>query len=156
MLIERTLHDPSTEYGSDEFDRVLRRSQPLEIPAAAVLTFADRWDLSDGLADIVRHLTKATQLFDDLIDAPDDLAAGNYTWMVRRLGGLDGSDQLKRSMIAEFDVVIAESSVELKRAAELGAAMGLDEISEWIQARRESMDQAARTMYQALFGGLGD
>jgi hypothetical protein len=154
MLVERTLHDPGSVYGPAEYDVVLRRSQPLEIPAAAILALSDRWDMSAAIADIVGHLTKATQLFDDFVDAPEDLRAGNYTWMVRRLGGLDGPEDLKRGMIAQFDQVISEAEKELDVAVGIGEAIGITDMTGWANARKEAMNRIVEVTYQALFGIL--
>ena len=154
MLLERALHHPDNDYGPAEFDVVLDRSQPLEIPGDAVLAIKDRWERTDRLADMVAHLTKATQLFDDFIDAPDDLAAGNFTWMVRRLGGLEGAQALRRGMVAWCDCVSAEAEEELDRALAVAGILGISELSEWVEARKQVMKRASKRMYQALFKGL--
>jgi hypothetical protein len=154
MLLERALHHPDNHYGPAEFDVVLDRSQPLEIPGDAVLAIKDRWERTDRLADMVAHLTKATQLFDDFIDAPDDLAAGNFTWMVRRLGGLEGAQALRRGMVAWCDCVSAEAEEELDRALAVAGILGISELSEWVEARKQVMKRASKRMYQALFKGL--
>ena len=154
MLLERELHHPDNHYGPAEFDVVLDRSQPLEIPGDAVLAIKGRWERTDRLADMVAHLTKATQLFDDFIDAPDDLAAGNFTWMVRRLGGLEGAQALRRGMVAWCDCVSAEAEEELDRALAVAGILGISELSEWVEARKQVMKRASERMYQALFKGL--
>ncbi|MFQ5966700.1 MAG: hypothetical protein ACE5MI_03695 [Acidimicrobiia bacterium] len=155
MLRERELHDPAQAYGPAEFDFVLNRSQPLEIPGQAVLSIKGRWDWADRLAELVWHLTKATQLFDDFVDAPDDLAAGNYTWMVRRLGGLEGEAALHRGMIASGDEVVAEAGRELGEALGVAGDLGIGEIFDWVEARKRVMKRASERMYEALFENLG-
>ena len=154
MLLERSLHDPERPYGADEFEAVLQRSQPLEIPGQAVLSMTGRGYLADQLAGLVRHLVRATQLFDDFVDAPDDLAAGNYTWMVRRLGGLQGRRVLGRGMVAAADQVVTEAGQELDRAVELAGRLGIDEIAHWVEARKGVMRQGSERMYGALFATL--
>ena len=43
MLLERALHDPARKFGRPEFDAVLDRSQPLEIPGDTVLAIKGCW-----------------------------------------------------------------------------------------------------------------
>ena len=155
MLRESELNDASSEYGPDDFDRVLLRSQPLELPVNAVLSLKGRWELASLSSELVRHLAKATQLFDDFVDAPNDLAAGNYTWMVRRLGGRDGEGPLRRSMVEGCDQVFAEAADELDRAVLVGADLGLTELPIWVGARKAAMTQASQRLYQALFDKVG-
>lgn len=154
MLLERRLHDPGRQYGPEEFDIVLERSQPLEIPGDAVLAITGHWDRASALSGLVRHLTKATQLFDDFIDAPDDLAAGNFTWMVRRLGGLEGEQALRRGIISRCDEIVAEAEGELDRALRVGSDLGMGGISTWVEARKRVMEGASRRMYHTLFDAV--
>jgi len=155
MLRESELNDASSEYGPDDFDRVLLRSQPLELPANAVLSLKGRWELASLSSELVRHITKATQLFDDFVDAPDDLASGNYTWMVRRLAGRDGGCALRRAMVESCDRVFAEAGDELDRAVVVGADLGLTELPVWVSARKAAMTRASQRLYQALFDSVG-
>ena len=155
MLRESELNDPSFEYGPDDFERVLHRSQPLELPVNAVLSLKGRWEVASLSSKLVRHLTKATQLFDDFVDAPNDLASGNYTWMVRRLGGEDGDKSLRRGMVESCDQVFAEAADELDRAVLVGADIGLTELPIWVSARKAAMTQASQRLYQALFDKVG-
>jgi hypothetical protein len=155
MLLESELTEASSDYGPVEFDMVLARSQPLEIPADAVLSLKGCWDQAGLTAELVRHLTKATQLFDDLVDAPGDLASGNYTWMVRRLAGTGGEKALRRGMVKSWDQVITEAAEELDRAVLVGAEMGLTELLPWIDARKAEMERSSRRMFEALFEKLG-
>lgn len=156
MLLERSLHHPSATYRREEFDQVLRRSQPLEIPGDAVLAMRGLWDRVDRFAVLVRHVNTATQLFDDFVDAPADLEDGSITWMVRRLGGLDGSRALQRGMITGWDEVVGEVERELESATRIGEGLGLDAMARWVQARRNLVDDATRKMYRMLFGAAGN
>jgi len=155
MLRESELNDASVEYGPDDFERVLLRSQPLELPVNAVLSLKGRWELASVSSELVRHLTKATQLFDDFVDAPNDLASGNYTWMVRRLAGRDGDMPLRRRMVECCDQVFAEAADELDRAVLVGADLGLTELPIWVSARKAAMTRASHGLYQALFDKVG-
>lgn len=154
MLFERSLHDGKRAYGAGEFDLVLDRSQPLEIPAGAVLCLKGRWDLAEPLSGFVRHLVRATQLFNDLIDAPADLEAGNYTWLVRRLGGMNGTAALKRGIVKAFDQVVTEAGNELDLAMSTATSMGMTQPADWVDARRHVMLAAADRMYTTLFTNL--
>ncbi len=154
MLLERSLHQRGAQYGPDEFAAVLGRSQPLEIPGGAVLALKGRWDLSEQLSQLVRHLAHATQIFDDFVDAPADLEAGNYTLTVRRLGGLEGASEMRRGMVSQCDQIMAEARRELDSAADLAGAMGVDDLSAWADERRQVMDSASSAMYSALFQHL--
>lgn len=155
MLYESELKDGAAEYGSEEHDRVLLRSQPLEIPADAVLSLKGRWDQAAITADLVRHLTRATQLFDDFVDAPADLASGNHTWMVRRLGGLAGATALRRGMVTDCDAVFAEAFDQLDQAVLVGADLGLTELPAWVRERKDEMGRVSGRLYGALFEALG-
>jgi hypothetical protein len=154
MLLERSLHQAEMDYGPEQFDMVLDRSQPLEIPGNAVLFIKGRQDITGQFADLVRHLTRATQLFDDFIDAPDDLDAGNFTWMVRRLGALEGGLAVRRGMVAWCDQVVAEAGEELDLAVDVATTLGIVELTEWVEARKTVMGKASQRMYEALFTSL--
>jgi hypothetical protein len=156
MLLERRLHRASEGLADEEFDRVLDRSQPLELPAAAVLALKGKWHLRPEVGAMVRHLTKATQLLDDFIDAPEDLARGNHTLMVRRLGGDEGDVVLRRNMVAWCDRVRAEADVELDAAARIAGSLGIVEIIPWVEKRRRLTEEAARRMFEALFARLNN
>lgn len=152
MLVERALHHPAARYDRDDFDLVLNRSQPLEIPGDAVLVMTGRWETVDRFARMVRHINTATQLFDDFVDAPDDLETGNLTWMVRRLGGLEGGRALRRGMISEWDLVLAEIRHELEAAVEIADHLGVVGVRRWVASRQSLMDRAAARMFGVLFG----
>lgn len=154
MLLERALHDPGRQYGPDEFDTVLNRSQPLEIPGGAVLSITGHWDQNSKLSRLVRHLTKATQLFDDFIDAPDDLADQNFTWVVRRLGGLEGEQALRRGMIGRCDEIVAEAEGELDGALRIATDLGMVGIDDWVEERKHIMNRASQRMYETLLQAI--
>jgi len=154
MLQERALHDPGRQYGPDEFDTVLNRSQPLEIPGGAVLSITGHWDQNSKLSGLVRHLTKATQLFDDFIDAPDDLADRNFTWVVRRLGGLEGEQALRRGMIGRCDEIVAEAEGELDGALRIATDLGMVGIDDWVEERKHIMNRASQRMYETLLQAI--
>jgi hypothetical protein len=150
MLLERALHDPGRHYGKGEFDTVLNRSQPLEIPGNAVLSITGHWDRRPELSALVRHLTKATQLIDDFVDAPDDLANRNFTWVVRRLGGLEGQQSLRRGMIRRYDEIVGEAEGDLDRAVQVAADLGMVDLAGWVEERKQIISRASQRMYQTL------
>lgn len=154
MLLERSLHAPEAEYGAEDFDRVLRRSQPLEVPANAVLTIKNRWNDTPAMSALVAHLVKATQLFDDFVDAPDDLASGNHTWMVRRLGGTSGRGALLRGMVARCDDVFGEASGELDKAASIANDLRIHLLAGWVETRKAEMTRTSQRMFQTLLESL--
>lgn len=154
MLLERSLHDPGRRYGAEEFDAVLDRSQPLEIPGQAVLSIKGCWHLTDRFTRLVRRLTRATQLFDDFVDAPADLDAGNYTWMVRRLGGLEGATVLRKGMVTACDEVLAEAEGGLDAALAVAGDLAVGEMLGWVEARKRVMKEVSARMYETLFGNL--
>ncbi len=156
MLLEQGLHSPDSSYDREDFEAVLDRSQPLEIPAIAVLSLADRWDLARDMSTLVRHLTRATQLFYDFVDAPNDLESGNYTWVVRRLGGLNGRKQLVRGMIALGDDIVTEVAEDLDRAVDLADHIGLVDLADWAEERNKVMREALRRMYESFLRSVGD
>jgi hypothetical protein len=158
MLLERSLHHPAARYAKAEFDLVLQRSQPLEISGNAVLAMRGLWDRADEFSRMVRHINTATQLFDDFVDAQADLESGNLTWMVRRLGGVDGPQALRRGMITGWDEVVAEVRLELDAATRIGDTLELEPISRWVAARQRLIDHASERMYRVLFaaGSGGD
>lgn len=155
MLFEHSLHsDPTRSYDERDFDAVLVRSQPLEIPGQAVLAIKESWHLSDNLAAMVRHLVKGTQLFDDLTDARADLRSGNYTLMVRRLGGLDGDEALSRGMLIACDEVVSESAAELDKAVAAAGPLVCDEFLSWVEDRKRIMGRAPVRMKEAFFASV--
>jgi hypothetical protein len=116
------------------------------------MVMTGRWEMVDRFARMVRHINTATQLFDDFIDAPDDLESGNLTWMVRRLGGLDGGRALRRGMISGWDDVVAEIRLESDAAAEIADDLGVVNVRRWVASRQSVIDRAAGRMFGILFG----
>lgn len=153
MLLEQELMARKSGLDESAFDRILRRSQPLELPAAAVLEIGGLPDLFPHLADFVRLLVRGHQLFHDLIDADKDLGMGNMTFVVQRLGGNDGSELLHRRMLLEggFDEVTDEALSNLVEAEEAARRAGLDEAAEYVVRRRELMEKTRREVFESLF-----
>jgi len=152
MLLEhRLLREGAWDEAS--WERALRRSHPLVLPAAAVLEAAGLADLGPAVEDLVRHLVRAHQRFHDLLDAWKDLGNGNLTWTVRRYGGLEGRSVLNRRLLLEggFDAEIRASNADLDVVSERGREMGLTEAVSYVDDRRGIMAQAQRMAFSRLF-----
>lgn len=154
MLLERELHEPASAYGEAEFDAVLRRSEPIVIPAAVLIDRADRWDHLPRLVEFAHLVTRAGQLVDDLRDAATDRAAGNYTWAVRELGGLDGEGRLLATItLGGFDAILERADRDLVAAAAIASELDLPTAAEWVSERRGAMQDMRHSFYDAL--GVG-
>jgi hypothetical protein len=137
MLLEHRLWSTGAVYGEAEFDQVLRRSQPLVLPGAALLSMADRWELLDDLQRFVRHVVRAGQLVDDLLDCEVDRAAGRFTWVVRRLRGEAGAEALARALLGSgVDEIVADILADVDAATASARSGGLDAALPWLDARR--------------------
>lgn len=154
MLFEKKSNEPASDYRSEDFDRILLRSQPLEIPADVVLLLKGRWEEIGLVGRLVAHLAKATQIFDDFVDAPEDLAMGNHTFMVRRLNGEQGEQALRRNMLEMCDQVMEMASAELDLAAVVAAELRVIGLAEWVDARKEKMAGVSERGFRALFDTL--
>ena len=155
MLLERRLRAPEADYGRAEFERVLDRSMPLLLPGAAVLSLAARWALLPDLRALVRALVTSAQLWDDLVDLDVDLEAGNHTWLLRRLGGLEGSDAMWRGLIqgCGLDDVCDEIAAELETARRQAAVLGL-EIDVFLEARSAAVEDHRERAWTVCFARL--
>ncbi|KYF58883.1 geranylgeranyl pyrophosphate synthase, partial [Sorangium cellulosum] len=79
MLLERRLHRGGGPRDVEAFRRVLARSRPLVLPAAAALFALSRPEHLAALEAFVSALAAAHQLFADLLHAEKDRALGNAT-----------------------------------------------------------------------------
>jgi hypothetical protein len=148
LLLERAL---ARGGGVDAagFERVLDRSRPLLLPGAALLARCGRWGWLTQLSALVDHSTRAAQLFDDLLDVQEDLAAGNCTWVARRFGGAEDPAGVGYRLIVEggFDAVVAEVRGELSSAAALAGGLGM---ARGQAALLEAGERAERTRQETL------
>jgi hypothetical protein len=117
------------------------RSAPLALPAAALLVSAGRPALLAPLEELVRNSTDAAQLFDDLLDASEDLRHGRSTYVVRAMGGEQGADTLRRRLYLEggFDTVLNEALAALKKATDAAAALGMAHAKAGFEADAERL-----------------
>jgi hypothetical protein len=154
MLLERRLLHPSSTYGEAEFDSVLRRSVALVIPGAVVLDVADRWDLVGPLEKLVWHVVRSGQLVDDLIDAADDLERGNYTWVVRRLGGSEGRRALldRLGLGGGFDEIVGDTFRDLDAATAAATRLEAHSAESWLEERRTAVLKLQESFFARLFG----
>jgi hypothetical protein len=151
MLLEREVSRREAEYGADEFDRVLDRSQPLVLPGAALLDLADQWSLLPALQRFIHHTVRAGQLVDDTIDCEHDLAAGNHTWVVRLLNGEDGRDAMIRNLITDgIDNIVAMVLDDLDKAGEAASAARLSLATPWLEDRRQRVMTLQERLLRAV------
>jgi len=156
MLLERRLLSQNEVLDEAAYDAILHRSLPLLLPAAALLRVHGAWDELADLRQLVISAVRAAQLFNDGMDARDDLRGGRWTWVVRRFGGDKGEAHLMRTMVlgGGIDTVFKESSADLDRAADAARRLGLPDGVAWIERRQEMMQTALRTALEALFARL--
>ncbi|HZF52408.1 MAG TPA: hypothetical protein VE093_27325 [Polyangiaceae bacterium] len=165
MLLEQHLHRSGGVTDAASFDQVLQRSWPLSLPAAAVLALAavpDGAELDKALHLFVMHLTRAHQLFTDLLDAEKDLRNKNLTYVVCRFtkGGRDGGErdarELRRRLMlgGGVDEVVAEIHQDLDRAVEAARVLDSEEACRFVEARRAFMADVQRKAFEGLFERL--
>jgi hypothetical protein len=154
MLLERRVLRRQAHYDAAVFERVLERSQPLVLPGAALLSVAGRWELLEPLQSFVRHTVRSGQLVDDLMDCLQDLERNRYTWVVRRLGGEQGSRAMLDRLIGTgIDEVVNDVFADLESANNAAEAMGMTDAIEWAASRRQSvLDLRERMLLSELFG----
>lgn len=151
MLLEHELHEPGAQYGKAEFEEVLRRSEPLVLPSVVILDRCDSWDVLAPLQDFVHLITRSGQLVDDLRDAAHDHDAGNYTWVVRELGGLNGKGEMLTSIVmGGFDRVMGLADGDLKDAAAIAADLELGAAVPWLEQRRSAIRAMRDQFYKEL------
>lgn len=150
MLLERELLAGRRPYDAATFAAVLRRSGPLLIPGAAVLAIADEWHRAAAFEEVLSQATRALQLVNDLTNAPRDLANGNRTWVLHRLGATD-EQTLARAMVTGFDTIIGEAKEAFAAATtaadDLGSAMARD----WCEAAIRECTSRQERFYAAVF-----
>jgi hypothetical protein len=154
MLLERDVLRADAVYGVDEFDRVLQRSQPLILPGAALLDVTDRWELLEALQRFVHHAVRAAQLVDDLLDSETDRAAGRWTWVVRRLGGDAGPEEMTVRLIGGgIDEIVADVLVDIDVADVAAREVGMAAAVDWLAARRNEVARLRKLILtRALLG----
>jgi len=156
MLLERRLHAADQTLTAVEHSQILDRSMPLVLPGLAVLARAGRWDQSALLADFVRQVVTAGQLWDDLVDLEVDRAAGRHTWLVRRLGGLGGREALVRGLMVEggLDTAVDEALAHLDQASAIAETLGLP-ADAFLAARRAGLLSWQQGLWASLLQILG-
>lgn len=151
MLLERELHEPGARYGKAEFEEVLRRSQPLVLPSVVILDRCDSWDVLPSLQSFVHLITRSGQLVDDLRDAAHDHDEGNYTWVVRELGGLNGKGEMLTSIVmGGFDRVMGLADGDLRDATTIAGDLELGEAVPWLEQRRSAIRAMRDQFYEEL------
>jgi hypothetical protein len=172
MLFERRLHKGAGAHDAGAFQRVLARSRPLVLPAAAALFALDRAEALPVLESFVSALSAAHQLFADLVCAEKDRALGNTTHVLFRLGasgdrgpgatgaGASESDRglaaLRAALFVRggFDDILDEARRELGRAESAAAALALPGATRFLAARGRYMGEIQRKVFLAFFDAL--
>lgn len=156
MAFEATLRGPhAPPLDAAAFTRLLRRTSPLVLPAAALA--APSWPAAVPVLDaIVGHLARSHQLFTDAVDVEKDLRNGNPTWVQVRLGLAAGPAALRRRLVLEggLDLVVGEALAELDAAEALADSLPLPGLGPWAAARRAVMERARQDVFRALFTAL--
>ncbi|MGK4006632.1 geranylgeranyl pyrophosphate synthase [Sorangium sp. So ce1036] len=184
MLLERRLHRGEGPGDAGAFRRVLARSRPLVLPAAAALFALSQTEHLAALEELVSSLSAAHQLFADLLHAEKDRALGNTTYVLRRLGtraeardegqaeasgplrsagprrdpeeGRAAASALRAQLFARggFDAIVEEARCELARAEAAAGALGLPEVARFCKRRERYMAEIQRRVFLALFSAL--
>ena len=136
MLLERVVSDAASACTDDDFARVLDRSMPLVLPGAAIFDRADRWDDVPALTAFVRHVVRAGQIVDDVVDAERDVAAGNHTWVARQLGSTDDPAEMRIALATGgLRRLVRVALDDLDAARVLAASLGMQDAVAWVDAR---------------------
>ncbi|WP_437870017.1 geranylgeranyl pyrophosphate synthase [Sorangium sp. So ce363] len=180
MLLERRLHRGAGPRDGATFRRVLARSRPLVLPAAAALFALSQAEHLAALEEFVSALVAAHQLFADLLHAEKDRAFGNTTYVLSRLWALAEADaaspsgadvsgrgpcraQEMRSAAAlrarlfargGFDAILEEARCELARAEVAAGALGLPEAARFCREREQYMVAIQRRVFLAFFSAV--
>lgn len=157
MLLERRLHRGEAPHDADAFRRVLARSRPLVLPAAAALFAAGREGDLGALERAVEALAKAHQLFADLLHAERDRAQGNTTHVLFRLGARGGGDAAALGAAlfggGGFDAIVAEARAEIARAQEAAGELDAPELTRFLSRRGAWMAEIQAQVFLALLAG---
>lgn len=152
MLFERAVTQRAASCSLEDFDRVLDRSQPLVLPGAALLDLADRWELLEPLQRFVRHAARAGQIVDDIRDCERDAAAGNYTWVVRYLGGVDEPERMYRRLLeGGIDDLVGIMLGDIDHAEDAACEVGMAAADGWLAARREGAIDFRNRVVRSVF-----
>jgi len=141
MAFERRLAAGHGAYDDAAFDRVLQRSEPLLLPAAALLLLADRWHELGVLTALVQATVRAHQHFDDLRDALDDFGRGQRTWLAARSGAADGNGLMAWLLRGGAEAVLAAAEADLAVARSAALTLQLPPALAWLDARGMAMRQ---------------
>ncbi|WP_437735958.1 geranylgeranyl pyrophosphate synthase [Sorangium sp. So ce1335] len=183
MQLERRLHRGGGPRDAAMFRRVLARTRPLVLPAAAALFALSRPEHLAALEAFVAALAAAHQLFADLLHAEKDRALGNTTYVLVRLGAhveasgagasrssgaaqpdderrreRDGGDAtaLRAALFVRggFDAIVEGARCELARAEAAAVALGLPAAARFCEERARYMSEIQRRVFLAFFSAL--
>lgn len=142
LLFERKLVQQKRPIGKREFERILDHSRPVFLPGAAILVAAGLDAMLGPAATVVDGIVRAGQLFDDTIDATEDAANGNATFVLHRLGAGDDDLELHHTLYVEgaFDQILEEACAELERAAKIADDTDMPNVARDVRKTRGSID----------------
>lgn len=157
MLLERRLQRGEGDYDEAAFRRVLARSRPLVLPAAAALFAAGRIEGLAAVEQLVDGLAAGHQLFADALHAQKDSALGVTTHALRRLGverGAGGAEVAQALLLrGGLDALVDAARAELERARTAARALGAEEAERFLEERVRYMADLRARAFQALFQG---
>ena len=132
------------------------RCGPLVLPAAALFVRAGREQQLPALEALVYNSTDSAQLYDDLLDASDDLERGRQTYVVRSMGGQHGAETLRRSLYLRggFHAVLQEALAALDAAREKAEELGMRDASDAFVVDAQRMEDSGRRLIEALEANL--
>jgi hypothetical protein len=153
MLLEARLVSRDSPYEREGYEAVLRQARPLVLSGAAVLARAGLWELLEPLERFVANITLSAQLYNDASGADEDLSDGRFTWVVRRLGGLEGAGTLRRRLLFEggLDMLVRESTEAAEAAASAARELGMQEAVAFVERRKAAMKERVQAVYRELF-----
>ena len=139
MAFERLVMAKKVPYDDKAFELVLRRSEPLLLPAAALLGARGRWDAVARAGDLVRATVRAHQHFDDLRDALGDFRDGRRTWLIAESRAQDAGAFMAWLLRTGADLALERADAELDMALAAAAELGLERGTAWLLERRRAM-----------------
>jgi hypothetical protein len=157
MLLERRLHKGEGVRDAAAFQRVLARSRPLILPAAAALFAADRAQDLGAVERICAPLLAGHQLFADLLHAEKDRALGSMTHVLWRLGG--GGPIEAAALRAElfvrggFDAIVSDARGQIALARGAAGELGMPGAVRFLEGRDRHMTRVQQAVFEAFFSG---
>ncbi|MSP92630.1 MAG: hypothetical protein EXR79_12645 [Myxococcales bacterium] len=139
MAFERLVVGQRVPYDLAAFQLVLRRSEPLLLPAAALLVARGRWHDVERARGLVQATVRAHQHFDDLRDALGDFREGRRTWLIAQADVGDAGAFMQWLLRGGADMALGQADAELDLALAAAADLELPAAEVWLLERRRAM-----------------